>query len=271
MTKIEDWAAADAAMQQYNAARYYDYLLGGYHNFAVDRKVGEFVIQACPDVRLGALANRAFLRRAVKFISGQGVDQFLDLGSGIPTSGNVHEVAEKLNPAARVVYVDLDPIAVTHSQSILKDDPNAAIIQEDVQSLEKILDHPTFTGLIDLKRPLGVLMLSILHFIKNEEKLAGMLEVLRQRLVPGSYMAISHYTDEGAPPETIAQLNRLVAGAGSLTVARTQAEITGFFDGYELIEPGVVYIPLWRPESPEDVLVNLPEHSMNFAGVGRKR
>ena len=236
----------------------------------MDRKAGDFVIQICPDVRLGALANRGFLRRAVKFLSQQGIDQFLDLGSGIPTSGNVHEIAETYNPAARVVYVDNDPIAVIHSQSILKDNPNVSVIQADINDLEGILKHPTFTGLIDLKRPAAVLMLSILHFVKNNEKLAAIMSGLRNALVPGSYLAISHFTDEGAPAETIQQLNRLTAGAGSPSVSRSRAEITRLFDGFELVEPGVVYIPLWRQDSPEDVLVSAPEHSMNFAGVDHK-
>src|SRR5512137_2019304 len=165
MTNTEDWTFDDTSMGQHNTARYYDYLLGGFHNFAVDRKVGDMVIKVCPDIRLGALANRAFLRRAVKFLCQQGVDQFLDLGSGIPTSGNVHEVAQKINPAARIVYVDHDPVAVIHSQAILKDNPNASTIQEDIRNMEKILEHPNFTALIDLHRPVGVLMLSVLHFI----------------------------------------------------------------------------------------------------------
>src|SRR5512137_1098497 len=132
MTNTEHWTSSETTIEQYNSARYYDYLLGGFHNFAVDRKVGDMVIKACPDVRLAALANRAFLRRAVKFLCGQGIDQFLDIGSGIPTSGNVHEVAQKINPSARIVYVDIDPIAVIHSQAILRDNPKASIIQEDI-------------------------------------------------------------------------------------------------------------------------------------------
>src|SRR5512137_2643053 len=180
MTNTEDWTFDDTSMGQHNTARYYDYLLGGFHNFAVDRKVGDMVIKACPDIRLAALANRAFLRRAVKFLCQQGIDQFLDIGSGIPTSGNVHEVAQKINPAAHIVYVDIDPIAVIHSQAILKDNPNAAIIQEDIHNVEKILDHPTFTKLSDLRRPFGVLLVSVLHFVIDEGQLQRILTALKE-------------------------------------------------------------------------------------------
>jgi S-adenosyl methyltransferase len=266
----EDWSAVDASMEQYNSARYYDYLLGGYHNFAVDRKVGDLVINICPDIRLGALANRAFLRRAVKFLCQQGIDQFLDIGSGIPTAGNVHEVAQKVNPAARVVYVDIDPIAVIHSQALLKNNPNAATIQEDIHNIDKILAHPSFTALIDLHRPLGVLLLSILHYVKDDTRLQRILKGLHGSLAAGSYIAISHYTVEGASAETIAQINRLAAGAGSPTVSRTQAEISRLLAGFELVEPGVVYIPRWHPECAEDLFFDQPERSMAFAGMGCK-
>ena len=271
MPKTDDWAPVEAPTDKPNSARYYDYLLGGFHNFAVDRNLGDLVIKACPDIRLGALANRAFLRRAVKFLSREGLDQFLDIGSGIPTSGNVHEVAQKVNPSARVGYVDIDPIAVIHSQAILKNNQNAAIIQEDIRNIEKILEHPSFTKLIDLHRPLGVLMLSVLHFVLEEEKLQSILRVLHGSLAPGSYIVISHYSLEGAPAETIAQLDRLGASAASPSVSRTQVETSRLFAGFELVEPGVVYGPLWHPESPEDLLLHQPERSLAFVGVGRKQ
>jgi len=270
MPNTEDWTSSETKIEQYNSSRYYDYLLGGFHNFAVDRKIGDLVIKACPDVRLGALANRAFLRRAVKFLCQQGIDQFLDIGSGIPTSGNVHEIAQKNNPSAHVVYVDIDPIAVIHSQAILKDNPNATIIQEDIHNIEKILEHPSFTALIDLHRPLGVLMLSVLHFVKDEDDLKRILRVLMDSLVSGSYIVISHYSAEGAPIETIAQLGRLATGASSPSVSRTLAETSRLFDGFELVEPGVVRVSLWRPECSEDFLIDRPERTMAFAGVGRK-
>ncbi len=270
MTKTDDWNSVEATMEQYNTARYYDYLLGGYHNYAVDRKVGDLIIQVCPDIRLGALANRAFLRRAVKFLCQQGIDQFLDIGSGMPTSGNVHEVAQAINPAAHVFYVDIDPVAVIHSQAILKDNPNAACLQEDIHNIEKILEHPAFTALIDLNRPVGVLMVAVLHFVKDDGQLSQILGVLKDRLAPGSYMVISHYSVEGAPEQTIAQINRLASGAGSPSVSRTCAETAGLFAGFELVTPGVVHAPLWRPESSEDLLVDQPARVMAFAGVGRK-
>ena len=270
MPKPDDWGSLETPAERPNAARYYDYLLGGYHNFAVDRKLGDRVIEIFPDIRLGALANRAFLRRAVKYLCQQGIDQFLDIGSGIPTSGNVHEVAQKINPSAHVVYVDIDPIAVIHSRAILKDNPNVDIIQEDIRNIERILAHPTFTGLIDLHRPLGVLLLSILHFVIEEEQLQRILGVVKASLAPGSYLAISHYCLENAPCETIAQLNRMAGSTSTPAVSRTFAETTRMFEGFELLEPGVVTVQLWRPESPEDVLIVQPERTLAIAGVGRK-
>jgi hypothetical protein len=270
MPKTDDWSYPEKPSELANNARYYDYLLGGYHNFAVDRKLGDRVISIFPDVRLGALANRAFLRRVVKFLSQQGIDQFLDLGSGIPTSGNVHEVAQEINPAAQVVYVDIDPVAVIHSQAILKGNPNAAIIQEDIHNIEKILEHPTFTALIDLHKPLGLLMLSVLHFVVDETQLQRILGVLKDRLASGSYMAISHYCLEGAPAESIAQITRVYGSSNNRAVSRTIAETIHMFDGFELLEPGVVHAQLWRPESPEDVLLVQPERTLAIAGVGRK-
>jgi hypothetical protein len=270
MTETGEWASAEVPEEKHNIARYYDYLLGGYHNFAIDRKIGDLVIKACPDIRLGALANRAFLRRAVKFLSQQRLDQFLDLGSGIPTSGNVHEVAQKIDPSARVVYVDIDPVAVIHSQAILKDNPNAASLQEDILNIERILEHPAFTALIDLRRPLAVLMLAVLHFVTDEAQLQRILGILKERLVSGSFIVISHYSVEGAPIETITQLQRLSSGGGNISVSRTNKETLHLFEGFELAEPGVVYVPLWRPESPEDLLFDQPERALAFVGVGRK-
>jgi hypothetical protein len=270
MPKTDDGSCSGGPSERANPARYYDYLLGGYHNFAADRKLGDRIISIFPDIRLGALANRAFLRRAVKFLCQQGVDQFLDIGSGIPTSGNVHEVAQKVNPAAHVVYVDIDPVAVIHSQAILQDNPNASIIQEDIHNIEKILEHPTFTGLIDLHRPLGVLLLSVLHFVIDDGQLQSILGILKDRLARGSYIAISHYCLEGAPSETIAQLKRLYGSTTSSAVSRTLAETTDMFNGFELLEPGVVRVQFWRPESPEDLLIVQPERTLAIAGVGRK-
>lgn len=166
--------------------------------------------------------------------------------------------------------MDIDPIAVIHSQTILKDNPNVSAFQEDIHNIEKILEHPSLTALIDLHKPVGVLMLSVLHFVKDDGQLRRILQVLRDRLAAGSYIVISHYSVEGAPAETIAQINRLASGAGSPSVSRTRLETAQLFDGFELVEPGVVYCPLWRPESPEDLLVDQPERSMAFAGVGRK-
>lgn len=192
-----DRSSDDIAADRPNVARIYDYLLGGYHNFEIDRRVAEKVIRDFPDVRLTAPANRAFLGRAVRFLVSQGIDQFLDIGSGLPTVGNVHEIAQATNPAAHIVYVDIDPIAVAHSEAILVGNPSAAAIHGDVRFPQELLDHPVVRQLLDLRRPCAVLLVAILHLIVDDADMYNIVMALRQALSPGSYIVISHTTDEG--------------------------------------------------------------------------
>ena len=166
--------------------------------------------------------------------------------------------------------MDIDPIAVIYSEAILKDNPNAAVIQEDIHNIEAILKHPSFTQLIDLHRPLGVFMVSVLHFVKDDGQLLEILRLMNTSMVPGSYLVVSHYSKDGAPSETVAQIIKLSAGAGSPSVSRNFAEVSRLFDGYELVEPGIVRIPLWHPEGPDDILLEQPERAMGFCGIGRK-
>lgn len=186
-----------------NAARMYDYYLGGANNFGVDREAAERIFEACPDARLFALTNRAFLRRAVRFLTEQGIDQFLDVGSGIPTVGNVHEVAQKANPNARVVYVDIDPVAVSYSQELLEGNANASAIRADARHPKLILAHPEVRRLLDLSRPLGVLLVAVLHFIPDDGEAYATVKTLRGEVAPGSYIAISHATHESMPLEAV--------------------------------------------------------------------
>jgi len=245
-------------------------MLDGHHNFEVDRLMAEKVLEIHPGARLGAQVCRAFLRRAVHFLITQGIEQILDLGSGIPTAGNVHEVAHKVNPATRVVYVDIDPIAVAHSRAMLKDNPNATAIQGDARRLDRILAHEEVKDLLDFSQPVAALFLLILHVISDDEEAYGAVCTLRDALAPGSYIAISHGTRENAPPGVIEQLEKLGAGSPNPPRYRSRAEILQFFDGLELVEPGLVYMPLWRPEGPDDVFFDEPEQSLGFGGVGRK-
>ncbi len=264
------WKPEDVPLDKPNAARIYDYLLGGYHNFEVDRMVAEKMIELYPDMRVSAQANRAFLRRAVRFLATEGIEQFLDIGSGIPTAGNVHEVAQQANPAARVVYVDVDPVAVAHSRSMLQDNPNATIIRGDVGQPAQILNHAEVRKLLDFSRPVGVLLVAVLHYITDDEMAYGAVRTLRDALAPGSYVVVSHASFEGAAPEAYEQISRLYAQSTAQNRVRSRAEIERFFDGFELVEPGLVRCPLWRPESPDDVLLDRPEWFMGFCGVGRK-
>lgn len=262
------WIPAEIPLDKHNSARVYDYWLGGYHNFEIDRAMGDRVIAAYPDIRLAAHANRAFLRRAVEFCTSQGVDQFLDLGSGLPTVGNVHEVAQSVNPAAHVVYVDKDPVAVAHSLAILQDTPSVTAIQMDIRQPDQVLAHPEVQRLLDFDRPVTVLLLSILHAFPEDEIAYGTVQILRDALASGSYIAISHGTTEGGPEDVLRQIEQIYAR--SPHKLRSRAEIQRFFAGFEMVDPGLVYIPLWRPEEPDDVFLDAPERVLAFAGVGRK-
>src|SRR5690349_12633055 len=182
-----------------NVARVYDYLVGGSHNFLADQDVGRAITAVEPNARAIAQANRAFLGRSVRFLGQQGIDQFLDIGSGIPTQGNVHEVAQQANPDARVVYVDADPVAIAHSKAILAGNPNAAIVEGELRDPEKICGHETTRRLIDFSRPAGLLLVAVLHFIADAEDPWRIVATLRDALAPGSYLVLCHGTEEGKP------------------------------------------------------------------------
>jgi hypothetical protein len=253
-----------------NAARMYDYFLGGYHNFAIDRRAAAQAIAIYPEFPLVMQANRAFLRRAVQFLVAQGIEQFLDIGSGIPTVGNVHEVVQASNPTARVVYVDHDPIAVAHSTAILGDNPRATIIQADARQPEQILGHPQTRHLLDSGQPLAVVLAFLLHFITDDAVAHRLVRALYDAMPSGSYLVISHGTYEGLPPEILALLEQLYTRTTTPVKPRSREDIARFFVGTTLIEPGLTYCPLWRPEGPDELFRDQPEHSIGFASVGRK-
>jgi SAM-dependent methyltransferase len=263
-----DWVPDSIDVSTPSIARGYDYLLGGSHNFAADREITQKVIAAMPDVRLQVQENRAFLHRAVRYLVDAGVRQFLDIGSGIPTVGNVHEIAQRAAPDARVVYVDIDPVAVAHSEQILAGNDRAAIIQEDLRNPQPILDHPTTQELLDFDQPVGLLLVAILHAIPDRDDPANAVTQLRTALSPGSYVAIGHGTVDSRPQEAN-ELARLSEQTTTPLTFRTRTQIERFFDGLELIAPGLVWAPQWRPESPDDVGEH-PERASNLVGVGRK-
>jgi SAM-dependent methyltransferase len=264
------WAPEGVSLDRPSVARMYDFFLGGYHNFAIDRAVAEQVVAAHPDFPLIMRANRAFLRRAVTFLAAQGIDQFLDLGSGIPTVGNVHEVAQAINPDARVVYVDIDPVAVAHSRAILAGNPNVAAIQADARRPEQIVADPEVRRLLDFDRPLAVLVLAFLHFLQDDAEAEALMRGLRDALAPGSYLVISHASYDDMPADVRERLEGLYARTPTPVRSRTREQIADFFSGFELVEPGLVHVPAWRPEGPGDIWHDEPERVHGFGAVGRK-
>ncbi len=264
------WSPDDVPLDKPNPARMYDYFLGGFHNFAIDRATAEQVRAIAPDMPFFMRTSRAFLRRSVMFLVEQGIDQFLDLGSGIPTVGNVHEVAQALNPAARVVYVDVEPIAVRHSEAILQGNPNAAVVQADVRQTDLILSHPKTRSLIDFGKPVGVLISNLLHFLTDDEEASTMVRTYRDAVAPGSFLTISHATLDAMKQEVKERGEQVYARTTTPVKLRMRREIEIFFEGLELVEPGFVFVPLWRPEGPDDLLLDQPERSAVYGAVGRK-
>jgi S-adenosyl methyltransferase len=234
-----------------NIARIYDYVLFGKDNFAVDRAAAEKLMESGLD-RRHALANRSFLRRAVGFLARRGIAQYLDLGSGLPTAPSVHEVARDTVPGARVVYVDHDPIVVAHNDALLATRDGVITIRGDVRDPEAILAHEALAGCLDFSQPVAVLLLSVLHFISLEEDAPGAIARFRERLAPGSYLAISVGTSDGADPGMLAEATQTYAGARTPFTLRTRAQIMDLFDGFDLVEPGLVSLPEWRPEFNTD-------------------
>lgn len=256
-----------------NTARIWDYQLGGKDNFEADRQVTELLNKACrdvgaPDGRDVAQVNRAFLRRAVRYLAGPvGIDQFLDLGAGLPTRGNVHEIARQVNPDARTVYVDYDRMVLAHARALLADNKETTVIQADVRDPEAIVDNPELRKHLDLGRPVAVLFVAVLHLLTEEEAPAGVVARIRDALAPGSYLAITHVTGDSHPEAAtaVAALFRSM-GVSTPLVPRPRQEIRAFFDGFELVEPGLVFAEDWRPDR-EDPDLRLDTRWF-YAGVG---
>jgi SAM-dependent methyltransferase len=263
------WIPPGVDVKRANTARVYDYWLGGSHNFLADQDLGRAITAVEPNARAGARANRAFLGRAVRFLAAAGIGQFLDIGSGIPTQGNVHEVAQQASPGARVAYADVDPVAIAHSKAILAGNENAAIIDADLRDPEHILADPAVRRLIDFSQPAGLLLVMVLHFIADAEDPWRIVATLRDALAPGSYLVLAHATNESRP--AVAQAAETVYNRSVATDIhmRSRADILRFFDGLELQEPGLVYIPQWRPDSAADVPAD-PGKFWALVGVGRK-
>jgi S-adenosyl methyltransferase len=247
-----------------NQARVYDYLLGGKDNYAVDRAAVDEVLIAVPDARRVARANRAFALRTVTVIAQAGVRQFIDLGTGIPTSPSVHEVARRTDPAVRVVYVDHDPVVQAHNEALLASDRRVATVLADIRRPEAVIGHREVQRLIDFTEPVGVLCAATLHLIRDEEDPGGIMARFRERMVPGSHLVVSHFAADSDAAAT-AQLHAVDAGTPVETYFRCREGIRGFFDGLELLDPGLVSVQEWRPEVTE-----APTLLKIVGGVGRK-
>lgn len=247
-----------------SASRVYDYLLGGSHNFGADREFARKLVEREPLAPAYARANRAFLHRAVRFLLEAGVRQFIDLGSGVPTVGNVHEVAQRVVPRARVVYVDIDPIAVAHSQHILADNPHVTAVQVDLRRPEVILAHPETQQLIDFSAPVGLLMVAVLHFVPDGDDPAEILAQYRRALAPGSYLGISHAClPEVETPQAVAARDAYHATATPLFLRRPE-QVGALLAGWTLVSPGLVEVTRWRPDEDEP-----PSPVPGVAGVAR--
>jgi S-adenosyl methyltransferase len=253
-----------------NVARMYDYLLGGKDNFAADRVAAEQLLAVIPDVAAIAADNRAFLGRAVRYLTSQGVRQFLDLGSGLPTRSNVHEVAQRDAPDTRVVYVDYDPVVALHGKALLATSGDVVSLHADLTDPSSILEHPDLRQVLDLSQPVGLICLSTLHFVPDEADPWGVIAQYRDRLSSGSYLTITHAParvpgeDPEDDEENAAQVFRQTSAALHM---RTLAEIQRLFDGFELVTPGVVFMQDWRPDPGTHAAGRLRSFR---AGVGRK-
>ncbi|MFI6452900.1 SAM-dependent methyltransferase [Streptosporangium amethystogenes] len=226
-----------------NVARMYDYYLGGKDHFPADREAAEKVLEVIPEVRHSARSNRAFLGRTVGFLAEAGIRQFLDIGAGLPTQNNVHQVA----PGARVVYVDNDPTVLVHGRAILGKNENVTIVEGDVRRPEEILEHPDVCAAIDFDQPVGILLLAIMHFVPDQDDPLDIVATLRRAMAPGSHLVLSHVAID-ARPEAAEGVTQVYDGASSPFVARTGKEIIRLFEGFDMVEPGIVNLPEWRPD-----------------------
>jgi hypothetical protein len=255
-------AGVDVAIP--HLARVYDAILGGKDNFAADREAARNLLKVAPDSRALAHAQRAFLVRVVRMLAQSGIRQFIDLGTGIPTSPNVHEVARAVDPTARVIYVDFDPLVVVHSRALLETGAGVVAIEGDIREPDETLADPALRAVIDFAEPVGVLMIGVLHSISDRDDPTGIVARFREEMAPGSYIAIAQFADDGQP-EAMAQLQANYADTPWPMVCRGRDQILRFFDGFELLPPGLVDVEQWRPD------VAAPPTALRIpGGVGRK-
>ncbi len=259
----------DLSTGRAHSARVYDYLLGGKDNYAVDRNAAQAIMRLWPAVRIAALANRSFMHRAARFMAEQGITQFLDIGTGIPTEPNLHQVVQAVTPAARVVYVDNDPLVLVHAAAFMDSDPRGrtTYLQADLRDPESILGSQELRDVLDTDRPIGLSMIALLHFVTDDDEARAVLARLMGALAPGSFLALTHGSDE-FDPERMQALAEVYAASGFEYRFRGHAEIAELFDGLELVEPGIVQIQAWRPERIRGAPAEPPIDRRDIAGYG---
>jgi hypothetical protein len=247
-------------------ARVYDYWLGGKDNFAADRVMGERTLQAYPNLVYSVRANRAFLARAVRFLAGQGVRQFLDIGTGIPTANNTHEVAQRIAPDSRIVYVDNDPVVLSHAKALLKSTPAGACayLDADLRDPDAILAGAAQT--LDFGQPVAVMLIAVMHFVGDDAQASAIMRRLTAACVPGSYVTLSHAASDIDAAQMAEMVRRLNEATAEKTTLRDRAGVTRLFDGLELVEPGVIRAAEWRPDT--DLEAASP--AALWGGVARK-
>ncbi|MGW3350653.1 SAM-dependent methyltransferase [Nonomuraea rubra] len=249
-----------------SVARLYDYLLGGKDHFPADRAAAEQILQVAPELRAAARAGRSFLGRAVRFLAGAGVGQFLDIGTGLPARGNVHELA----PGARVVYVDRDPVVLVHARALLTGQGETTVVKGDLREPEALLKDPDVLRALDFDRPVALLLSSVMHYVEDGDGPEEIVATLRDALAPGSYLALSHGTSD-ARAEVVERATEVYRGADAPLTLRGRERIAGLFEGFELVDPGLVWLPEWRPEQAD--LIDFrdgPQSSLALCGIGRK-
>lgn len=258
-----EWGPRPVDREQANGARIYDYLLGGSHNFAVDREAARRLMELNPEAPKVARSNRQFVARTVRFCLASGIDQFLDLGSGVPTVGNVHEIVRAALPTGRVLYVDYEPVAVEVTRALLRDNDCADVLHADLRQPECVLGAERTARLLDLSRPVAVLMNASVHYVPDSADLPRVFAVYREAMAPGSYLVLSHLT-------TSAQAGkRVFSESGTPVTLREHAEIAALLHDFDLVPPGLVYVPSWRPDGNE-TYADAPHLSKCYGAVGRR-
>ncbi|MEV4255604.1 SAM-dependent methyltransferase [Spirillospora sp. NPDC049652] len=244
----EQWRPSELEERTPSVARMYDFMLGGKDNLGVDRERAREAVAADPLFPRVVRENRAFLGRVARFLAQDcGIDQFLDIGTGLPTQDNVHQIVQRVNPDASVVYVDNDPVVLAHGRALLADNNRTTVIQADLRDPSAILSHPDVRRLLDLDRPVALLLLAILHFVPDEAEPHALLDELRDALPSGSYLAITH----GSPdlrPDVVHRLEEIYSRTASPALARSREDVARFFGDFEMVDPGLVWVPWWRPE-----------------------